>query len=112
MAFGSQADFFNGPEVRLGTPWPRILEGMVSDHIDQADSKVKWTTRNYKVLTDSHTEFCIVAQELIAELRSVNAHGYPQAWIDAADKLSRIPGISSPIEWPAETINKEHPRRK
>ncbi len=37
MAFGDQADYFNGPEVRLGTPWPRILEGMVSDHVDQVD---------------------------------------------------------------------------
>jgi hypothetical protein len=44
-------DFYHGPEALIGTPNPRIEEGMEIEHCRRENKDIKFTTSNYNVQT-------------------------------------------------------------
>jgi len=109
MVHGTQPDYFNGLEVRIGSPSPRVLEQMADEHCNEVDSEIPWTTGNYGITTTSKLEFLLVAWEIIDELHSERADSYPQEWRDAVAKLARMKDSKKPEKWPSETKNTTHP---
>jgi hypothetical protein len=55
-------DFYKGPEELIGTPNPKILQGMQAEHCLRGNSSMEFTTRNYIVTTTPATEWEIVVE--------------------------------------------------
>jgi hypothetical protein len=63
--FATLDDFHRGPEELIGTPNPRIEEGMAAEHCRRANRDKKFTTSNYNVLTwpSLEWEFVVAPKE-------------------------------------------------
>lgn len=108
LAYGDRAIFFNGLEVRIGSPSPNILDGMINDHCLQVDSDKPWTTGNYGITTTAKTEFWLVAGEIIEEIKECTVV-FPEEWLQLGRALEAHPSNIRP-SWPPETKNTMHPR--
>ena len=55
--FATLDDFFKGPEKLIGTPNPKIMEGMKAEHCFRGNSNTLFTTSNYNVTTWAKQEW-------------------------------------------------------
>jgi NLR family CARD domain-containing protein 3 len=86
LAYGDLNTFFGGLEAVVGAPLPRVRETMATEHTQQPDSRLEFTTKNYVVTTTSETEWKFVAEP------SSRPH---DAWpVEAKLVLARKPGGS------------------
>jgi hypothetical protein len=60
--FATLDDFYKGPEELIGTPNPKIMQGMQAEHCLRGNSKTEFTTGNYNVTTTPATEWEFVAE--------------------------------------------------
>jgi hypothetical protein len=60
--FATLDDFYKGPEELIGTPNPKIMQGMQAEHCLRGNSKTKFTTGNYNVTTTPATEWEFVVE--------------------------------------------------
>jgi hypothetical protein len=60
--FATLDDFYKGPEGLIGTPNPKIMQGMEAEHCLRANSQRKFTTGNYNVTTTPATEWEFVVK--------------------------------------------------
>jgi hypothetical protein len=49
--FATLNDFYRGPEALIGTPNPKVLQGMEIEHCRRKNAKTEFTTPNYNVTT-------------------------------------------------------------
>ena len=50
-SFATLDDFYGGLESRIGTPNPRVMEGMKNEHCIASNAKKKFRTNNYNLVT-------------------------------------------------------------
>ena len=62
LSYGDLNTFFGGLEAMVGAPLPRVREAMATEHTQQPDSRLEFTTKNYVVTTTSETEWKFVAE--------------------------------------------------
>ena len=55
--FATLNDFFRGPEVLIGTPNPKVLEGLETEHCRRRNADTEFTTPNYNVTTTPRLEW-------------------------------------------------------
>jgi hypothetical protein len=55
--FATLDDFYKGPEELIGTPNPKIMQGMQTEHCLRGNSQRKFTTGNYNLTTTPATEW-------------------------------------------------------
>jgi hypothetical protein len=60
--FATLDDFYKGPEELIGTPNPKILQGMQAEHCLRGNSRTEFTTSNYNVTTTPATEWEFVVE--------------------------------------------------
>jgi hypothetical protein len=60
--FATLDDFYKGPEELIGTPNPKIMQGMQAEHCLRGNGKTKFTTGNYNVTTTPATEWEFVVE--------------------------------------------------
>jgi hypothetical protein len=63
--FATLDDFHNGPEELIGTPNPKILQGMKAEHCFRGNRDKKFTTSNYNVTTMPESEWEFVVEPKI-----------------------------------------------
>jgi hypothetical protein len=60
--FATLNDFYKGPEELIGTPNPKIQQGMEGEHCRRGNCKVEFTTNNYNVTTTPTLEWEFVVE--------------------------------------------------
>jgi hypothetical protein len=60
--FATLDDFYKGPEELIGTPNPKIMQGMQAEHCLRGNSRMEFTTGNYKLTTTPATEWEFVVE--------------------------------------------------
>jgi hypothetical protein len=60
--FATLDDFYKGPEELIGTPNPKIMQGMQTEHCLRGNSRRKFTTGNYNLTTMPATEWEFVVE--------------------------------------------------
>jgi hypothetical protein len=60
--FATLDDFYKGPEELIGTPNPKIMEGMQTEHCLRGNSQREFTTGNYNVTTTPAMEWEFVVE--------------------------------------------------
>jgi hypothetical protein len=60
--FATLHDFYRGPEALIGTPNPRIEEGMDAEHCRRPNRDTQFTTSNYNVTTTPAAEWEFVVR--------------------------------------------------
>jgi hypothetical protein len=60
--FATLDDFHKGPEELIGTPNPKIMQGMQAEHCLRGNSQKEFTTGNYNVITTPATEWEFVVE--------------------------------------------------
>jgi hypothetical protein len=60
--FATLDDFYKGPEELIGTPNPKILQGMKAEHCFRGNRNKSFTTGNYNVTTTPETEWEFVVE--------------------------------------------------
>ena len=60
LKFGDIASFYGGLEAKIGAPDNKIMDAMHREHTASADSRVLFTTTNYRVTTTPATEWAFV----------------------------------------------------
>jgi len=61
LEFGQLEAFFGGLEAVVGSPAPKVKDGMEAEHCSRDDSEVEFTVDNYGIVTTSKTEWVFVA---------------------------------------------------
>ena len=62
--FATLDDFYRGPEKHIGTPNPKIMEGIQNEHCRRSNSVDQFTTTNYNIVTYPSLEYeFVVAPE-------------------------------------------------
>ena len=62
MSYGGLNTFFGGLESLIGAPNPSITEAMRREHCEAPDSRLIFTTGNYKLSTTSEVEWLFVVR--------------------------------------------------
>jgi hypothetical protein len=60
--FATLDDFYKGPEELIGTPNPKIMQGMHAEHCLRGNSQREFTTSNYNLTTTPATEWEFVVE--------------------------------------------------
>jgi hypothetical protein len=60
--FATLDDFYKGPEELIGTPNPKIMQGMQVEHCLRGNSRTEFTTGNYNLTTTPATEWEFVVE--------------------------------------------------
>jgi hypothetical protein len=60
--FATLDDFYKGPEELIGTPNPKMMQGMQAEHCLRGNSRTEFTTDNYNVTTTPATEWEFVVE--------------------------------------------------
>ncbi len=60
--FATLDDFYKGPEELIGTPNPKIMQGMHAEHCLRGNSRTEFTTGNYNLTTTPTTEWEFVVE--------------------------------------------------
>jgi hypothetical protein len=60
--FATLDDFYKGPEELIGTPNPKIMQGMQTEHCVRGNSQREFTTGNYNLTTTPATEWEFVVE--------------------------------------------------
>jgi hypothetical protein len=60
--FATLDDFYKGPEELIGTPNPKIMQGMQAEHCLRGNSQREFTTGNYNVTTTPAIEWEFVME--------------------------------------------------
>jgi hypothetical protein len=60
--FATLDDFYKGPEELIGTPNPKIMQGMQAEHCLRGNSQREFTTGNYNVTTTPAMEWEFVVE--------------------------------------------------
>jgi hypothetical protein len=60
--FATLDDFYKGPEELIGSPNPKIMQGMQAEHCQRGNSQREFTTSNYNVTTTPATEWEFVVK--------------------------------------------------
>jgi hypothetical protein len=55
--FATLSDFHRGPEALIGTPNPKVMEGMEAEHCRRKNADTEFTTPNYNVKTNPREEW-------------------------------------------------------
>jgi hypothetical protein len=55
--FATLSDFHRGPEALIGTPNPKVMQGMEAEHCRRENADKQFTTPNYKVTTTPREEW-------------------------------------------------------
>jgi hypothetical protein len=67
--FATLDDFYKGPEALIGTPNPKVMQGMEDEHCRRGNSETEFTTGNYNVTTQPVLEWEFVVNPQLVEGR-------------------------------------------
>ena len=97
---GTLDDFFAGPEQRIGTPNPRIEEGMETEHCRRGNCETRFTTSNYNLTTwpKLEWEFVVAPKEGVRYPHTPHDKSQWLSWRGPLGCRSRVVRGECPLE--------------